>query len=245
MKIGLPTYFFESLESTNVYAAQLVAQKPVAEGTVIDTAYQTNGHGQKDRIWDSPEGQNITSSVILRPHWLKIQDQFLLNVMTSMAIVDTLQFWMDQSIKVKWPNDVYVNDKKISGILIQSGIQGSTLQYSIIGIGLNVLQNKWPSEVKNPTSIVLNTSDDIDLNEVKSMLFEQLEKHYQTIQKDASKLLDRYRGSLYKKDEETVFYIQGKSVKGTVRAVDDFGRLIVDTSDGPRLFEVGEISFSK
>ena len=245
MRIGLPTYFFESLDSTNVYAAQLIAKKNPSSGTVIDTAHQTHGHGQKDRKWWSPAGLNITLSVILRPEWLLIERQFLLNVMTSLSIVNTIKEFTTKSVEVKWPNDVYVGGKKISGILIQNGIQGKKIQHTIIGIGLNVNQYIWPVDVQNPTSLALISKSEIELAELKEKLLSNLEIEYQNIQSEPDASIQRYVDLLYKKDILSTFYFGDKEVQGTIKTIDIFGRLIIATREGNQTYNLGEISFSK
>ncbi|MFT4565745.1 MAG: BirA family biotin operon repressor/biotin-[acetyl-CoA-carboxylase] ligase [Saprospiraceae bacterium] len=245
MQIGQPTYFFESLDSTNIYAASLIANKKPVAGTVIDTAHQTHGHGQKDRRWWSPAGVNITLSVILRPEWLAIERQFLLNVMTSLAITQTIQEYTTKKVEVKWPNDVYVEGEKISGILIQNGIQGKKIQYSIVGIGLNVNQRIWPDDVQNPTSLNLASKAKIDLTQVKQKLFFNLEIEYQIIKSEPDTAIERYVDLLYKKDISTVFYLGNEEVRGVIKTIDAFGRLIIETNQGNRTFNLGEISFSK
>jgi len=245
MLIGQPTYFFDSLESTNVFAAELIANKNPIEGTVIDTAHQTNGHGQKDRRWWSPANTNITLSVIFRPSWLKIERQFLLNVLTSLAIARTIQEYTTRTIEVKWPNDVYVGGKKISGILIQNGIQGKFIQYSIIGIGLNVNQRNWPTEVQNPTSLTMIANVDLELQKIKEKLLSNLSLEYQLVQSEPNSSIQRYVDLLYKKNILTTFYLGDEEVQGVIKTIDSFGRLIIETQEGSRTFDLGEISFSK
>ncbi len=244
MLIGQPTYFFESIDSTNVYAAELISNKKPVAGTVIDTAHQTHGHGQKDRRWWSPAGVNITLSLILRPEWLAIERQFLLNVMTSLAITRTIQEYTSKKVEIKWPNDVYVEGKKISGILIQNGIQGKKIQYSILGIGLNVNQRIWPDDVQNPTSVSLASKAEIDITQVKQKLFSNLEIEHHVIQSEPDTAIERYVDLLYKKDILTTFYLGQEEVQGVIKTIDGFGRLIIETGQGSRTFNLGEISFS-
>ncbi len=245
MKFGLPTYTFDVLDSTNAYAAQLLdTQQDVAEGTVIDTRHQTNGQGQKDRIWYSNPGQNITLSLILKPAWLPIRRQFWLNVMTSMAIVRTVKHYAeDTEVKVKWPNDVYIKDNKVSGILIRLGLQGSTIQYAIVGIGLNVLQQQWPHCPSQPVSLSMCADQMLSIDEVKGVLLQHLHALYDEIRSDPERLVQTYIDLLYKKGIETDFMYDNRSFRGAIRSIDASGRLLVDTQDGLRTFEVGEISF--
>ena len=165
--------------------------------------------------------------------------------MTSLAIVNTIQEYTTKRIEVKWPNDVYVDGKKISGILIKNGIQGKKIQYSIVGIGLNVNQRIWPEDVHNPTSLALISKSEIDVEGIKKKLLSNFEIQYQNIQSEPEVAIQRYVDLLYKKDIEAVFYLGHQEIKGVIRNIDIFGRLIIETSGSIQTFELGEISFRK
>lgn len=243
MPFGDTTYFFDALPSTNDYASELIAQQEVTEGTIIDTAHQTQGHGQKSRVWYSSANENITLSLILTPHWLPIESQFLLNLMASLAIVDTVAEKTGRHGQVKWPNDVYINGKKISGILIKNQLQGSRIQSSIIGIGLNVLQNEWPEEVTKATSIVRESGHEISLDETKSLLLSNLEDLYDEIKTDPNNVIERYNQLLLFKDELVQFVYQNNSQNGIIKSIDRYGRLLIEQSGDLNAFGYGEITF--
>ena len=243
MPFGTPTYYFETLPSTNEYALELLAQEELPEGTIIETAYQTKGRGQKNRTWYSQPNVNITLSVILHPTWLAIESQFLLNLMAALSIVKTIEITINKSAQVKWPNDVYVDAKKISGILIKNQLQGGSIQNSIVGIGLNVLQSEWPEDVISATSLINESQQSLRIDKVKFTLLSQLEKYYFLIQTDQQAVIDAYNQYLYKKDEAVVFHYQGQVQNGIVRSIDHLGRLLIEMEGSIRPFGLGEITF--
>ncbi len=141
MKIGSKIIHLESVDSTNNYAANLVHQANCINGTVILADDQYLGKGQRGSEWLTSKGDNLTSSIIIYPDKLAVDDQFYLTCMAALSVVDTLKGYGIQA-NIKWPNDIYVNQEKIGGILIENVIQGNLIKTAIIGIGLNV--NSFP-----------------------------------------------------------------------------------------------------
>ena len=156
---------FDSLESTNKYC-ELLNLGETEEFTVIVAKEQTAGIGQRGNHWAAAPGQNLTFSVVLRPAFLPAADQYALTKAVSLAIVDTLAPLLPQraeEVRIKWPNDIYVDDRKICGILINNHLQQERIAATVVGIGLNVNQRTFPDWVPNPTSLALltgNTSAD-------------------------------------------------------------------------------------
>ena len=155
LTIGDQVIWLEEVNSTNSHAA-IMARKQVPEGVVIAARYQTEGKGQRGNSWESEEGKNLTFSVLLYPTFLPVRDQFLLSKLTTLAICDTLSPYI-QGVSVKWPNDIYVDDCKIAGILIENSFSSHLLDTSIIGIGLNVNQKIFADDIPNPTSLAILT----------------------------------------------------------------------------------------
>jgi len=151
--VGKVLHEFDALPSTNILANEWLVENKVVEGTVILTHDQYAGKGQATNKWESAPHKNLTFSVILLPKFLLARKQFLLNQVVSLSVFDTLKEYIGEGLAIKWPNDIYVFNKKITGILIQNNLRGSTLQSSIVGIGLNVNQKQFISDAPNPTSI--------------------------------------------------------------------------------------------
>ena len=130
----------KEVHSTNRYTAEMLSNSvPIADGSVIMADFQTAGKGQLAAIWESMPKENLLLSVYYRPHFLKIADQFMLSIAISLAICDFLKKYIE-NVTIKWPNDIYVGDQKIAGILIENSVQQDVIKNSIIGIGLNINQ---------------------------------------------------------------------------------------------------------
>ena len=159
--------------STNTWAKENMTaiQSPV----MVYAIRQSGGRGQRGNSWESEPGKNLTASFILAPETLAATDQFLLSESLALAAVDLLD---DFEIKafVKWPNDIYVADKKIGGILIENSILGNRLVNSVAGIGLNVNQHRFFSDAPNPVSMAQLTGREYDIKKIASLLSEKFEK---------------------------------------------------------------------
>jgi BirA family biotin operon repressor/biotin-[acetyl-CoA-carboxylase] ligase len=141
--IGKPILQFDTLDSTNDYAKHLLANNTPKDGTVILADYQSKGRGQQSNIWLSERGDNLLFSIILFPKSLLAENQFYINMAVCQGIVQGLQYLYEiPELKIKWPNDIMIGDKKLCGILIENAIVGSKLKYVIVGIGMNILQTE-------------------------------------------------------------------------------------------------------
>ena len=247
--IGKVLHMFDELQSTNDHALLLLSKSKPIEGTVISTHHQTAGKGQIGSSWLVEAGKNLTLSVILHPHFLPIPRQFLLNQAVSLAVVDFLRhFIATDMVRLKWPNDVYIGDKKSTGILIQNTISGSKLQHTVIGLGININQTKFPASLPNPTSLALATGkDDYELAELRQVLFSCLEHRYLQLKAGHWEKLDEaYHMALYKLNEAHLFQsADGAFFKGTITGVTEQGLLKIDTDTGLQTFSLKEITFAK
>ena len=243
--VGKVFHEFNSLNSTNQYAIDLLSKTTPAEGTIILAHDQFAGRGQLTNKWESASGKNLTFTTILFPKFLPARKQFLLNQVVSLSVSDTLKAFIPKGVKIKWPNDIYVFDKKITGILIQNSLKGSTLQSAIIGVGLNVNQKKFISDAPNPTSMTLEVGKTLDLALVLQVFCQQLEKnylqlksgHFQTIQ-------ERYLKELFRINETYHFRLpDGTMLKGKIIGVTDIGKLMLKTINGTEVFAFKEIGY--
>lgn len=235
------------VNSTNKYATDMIAKSKPIEGTVISASFQYEGRGQIGRFWESEAGMNITCSTILRPTFLEASQQFLLNMAVSLAVYDFVDHFLDTDlVKIKWPNDIYVADQKIAGILIQNTLIGKTINTSIIGTGINVNQIHFSEDIPNPTSIATENGVTSSLDKLMPWLFRFLTKRYlqlKTGQYDKMKL--EYHDLLYRKDEWAEFMDSDENKwLGKITGVDDYGRLLmVDESSAEKVFGFREVRF--
>lgn len=243
--VGKVLHEFESLPSTNIFATQLLAEKQVVEGTVVLTHDQYAGKGQATNKWESAPHKNLTFSVILLPKFLLARKQFLLNQVVSLSVFDTLKEYTTEGLSIKWPNDIYVFDKKITGILIQNNLRGSTLQSSIIGVGINVNQKQFVSDAPNPTSIALEMGANLDLDKVLSKFCQHLEKNYLQLKAGKTKQIQQqYLDSLFRFGEmHTYRRTDGTIFKGEIKGVTDIGKLIMKTVNGMEEFAFKEVKY--
>jgi BirA family transcriptional regulator, biotin operon repressor / biotin---[acetyl-CoA-carboxylase] ligase len=238
--VGTKVYHFEEIDSTNDYASYLLSKKSPSEGTVISADAQMKGKGQYGRKWLANKGENITLSVILYPN-LPVHDQFLLNIFTALAVKDCLEKCISLKPLVKWPNDIYIDNSKIAGILIQNFISGTSINTSIIGIGLNVNQREFTSEANNATSISIINEDLINLEEVKSFLYKSLDLYYFLLKANPDQLKIEYVQNLYGLQETRQFEIADCISNGVIQGIDGLGRLVVHIDQENRAFSMGEI----
>ena len=124
--MGQKLIYVPECHSTNSLLNELNDHQELPEGTVLVTDHQTAGRGQRGNVWEAAQGMNLTFSILLRPKFLEAKDQFRLNMAVSLAIANSLQSCLSQGIKLKWPNDILVDGKKIGGVLIESQLQGSS-----------------------------------------------------------------------------------------------------------------------
>ena len=231
-------------DSTNSYASSIMKDNP-ASGTVIVAAFQSKGKGQRQNIWESENGKNILMSWICFPVFLKADEIFFLNKVVTKAIVEFLKIHFQIEAKIKWPNDIYVGDKKIAGILIENAILGSNIKHAIVGIGLNVNQTVF-SEIIKPkvTSLKLLTKQEFVVNEIVVQLIHFLNDNLEIlIGKRFQALTDFYLKHLFRLNEEHFFKLNFEKVKGTIVGVDKKGRLIVLINSEFKTFENKEIEY--
>lgn len=241
----IPEVFrFQSLDSTNSKFYELMAHKQLPEFSAVIASEQTAGRGQIGNSWESEKDKNLTFSIVLYPHFLKIQKQFRITQMVATAITDVLCDLVPE-ISIKWPNDIYAGDKKIAGVLIENSLFGSSISTTIVGIGLNVNQVIFSSNAPNPTSLSLLTEVTYDLDVLflqirQAMIFRYLqwiEHGIRLIKKDYFKRLYRNNGYYLFIDEKGRF-------KAKIDNIEDSGHLLlIDISGNRRSYAFKEVSF--
>lgn len=221
-------------ESTNTYLENLLDEQDLPEGTLVITDKQTAGLGQGHNTWESEPGSNLTFSFFLKPTFLKPEEQFYLNMSVTLGICGFLseQAGIDK-MAVKWPNDIYINNKKIAGILIRNIIRGNSLESAIVGIGLNVNQEKFSPGIPNPVSMFLVSERKYNLKECLESLLKHLNRQYQSLRrKEFDVLRERYLSHLFHLGVVTLFRDKERSFRGTITGITAFGELIIGHDTG-------------
>ncbi len=221
-----------TIDSTNDYLKLLLKEKGLEEDTVVWAMEQTKGKGQMGTSWSAEKGKNLTFSVFRKIERLQINEQFYALMAASLAVKDVLEKLLIKKVRVKWPNDILSDKKKICGILIESIIKKGKLDAMIIGVGLNVNQVKW-TELQGITSIKNETGIHFELEEILKMLLQQfhyyvkllLDKEFDIIKKDYEQFLFRNGSpSTFRKKDNTQF-------TGIIQGVTQLGKLVVLEED--------------
>ena len=247
--IGKNSLFLHEVESTNTYAMNLLRDVNPIEGTIVYTDNQTHGKGQRGALWTSKIGQNMTVSVILKPQFLSLDKTFYLSKISALAVYDVLTDILANSqydIKIKWPNDILVNQRKIAGILIENNFTTHSIQYSVIGVGLNVNQVEFGDFERAAISLKLLASKDVDRKMILELFCQKLEKWYLKLKEQKFDLIDEtYLNNLYGINEILAFESLDKTAfQGKMLGVSKMGKLVVELPNLERKeFDIKEVKF--
>lgn len=243
---GQEVLYLPATPSTNVEAKKR-AQAGMAEGTLVITDNQTHGRGRFDRTWWSSPGKDLLFSLIFRPS-LKASQAFRLTLLSSLAVAEAIRQETGLDALIKWPNDVYIKGKKVSGILSESGIHRDHLEYIIAGIGINV--NSTPS--RNPeiedraTSLSMELGENVPRLALLSLILELIESYYRTIQQGEFHSLKKRWDTLSLINHKKVMVeTRGCMHEGTAESVDEDGFLVLlDHTGTKRRIVSGDVSLS-
>jgi len=237
--MGQSLVYVPECHSTNSEALKLFLDNAqVAEGTVIITDNQTVGRGQRGNTWESEAEKNLTFSIILKPTFLHPKDQFKLNMAVSLGLYDYLTSQV-KDVKIKWPNDMMLDDKKTCGMLIENQISGQLIQSSIVGIGLNVNQQSF--SLPTPTSLAIKKRHEFVLNEVLAELLQCIEGRYLQLRAHID-LKQEYVAALYGVGERRNFKSSDEIFEGVITGIDSVGLLEVEIGGKKRYFDLKQIT---
>ncbi len=221
-----------------------LAQKGLAmHGAAYFAHLQTAGKGQRGRQWHSHPKLNIILSVLLDMKWLTVSSQFHLSIAIALAVHDFFSRYAGEKTTIKWPNDIYWNDRKAAGILIENRIQGDIWQWAVVGIGININQTTFDERLKNPVSlkqITGNTFDPITLSKELCLCLEQ--RFTQLKISGVNNLLQAYNAVLYKKDQPVTFQQGYARFSCTIKEVSHYGQLIIHGASKDS-FTFGEVEW--
>ena len=244
--VGQNLVVVNQLDSTNTFLKDMLSNsKPVPEGTVIMADAQTAGRGQHQNKWHSQPGKNLTFSILLKPSFLSVLSQFDLVRAVSLGVINGLKALPARSLKIKWPNDIYFNDKKLGGILIENMVQGGMIRNSIIGIGLNINQEHFPPEVPNPVSVKQILQTDCDLKALLAEICSSIEACYLQLKAGKTALVRKsYLERLYWYNIPGTYKVKDLTFTGVITGVKTNGLLVVENGkDGVSEYDIKEIEF--
>lgn len=209
---------------------------------VVWAECQSAGRGQRGHTWHSNEGVNLTFSTVLKPTFLTAVEQFMLSEVVALSLVDALAEY-GVECRIKWTNDIYAGDKKIAGVLIEQSLAGDTIARTVVGIGINVNQREFPTDLPNPTSIVVERGAECERREVLECFLKHLEKWYSRLERGEREVIESaYNYRLYRRDEFHAYALpSGERFEAAIRGVRATGHLVLEHRDG----SFGEYAFKE
>lgn len=238
--IGQNIIYFNCVDSTNTTALEWIKQNNCPNGSIFVTDYQTKGRGQHLNEWHGESQKNLMFSIVIN-HQQHPVNPFLLNKVTALSILQTIKnsIKSPELLKIKWPNDLYFDKKKIAGILIENNFLGNKINYSVVGIGININQSFKNTSQNNATSIIDITNCECHRYNFFKELIENFEKIL--IQKNIEYIQNEFCKNLLGFNTVELFKINHNDYLGTIKNCDEFGRLSVLINDDMKHFNHGEI----
>ena len=222
----------DAISSTNTYLKHLSDVEVLKDYTIVIAKYQTQGRGQMGTIWNSEKSKNLICSVFKDASRVSVEQQFYISIVTSLAIVKSLQSFNIPKLFVKWPNDILSESNKICGILIENVIKKNRLDYSIIGIGLNVNQTEF-KKLPNASSLKILTGRIFNLDELIQLISINLKHYFKLLEQGKLDLLKaEYEKKLFRKDKPSSFKDQhGNMFSGFIKGINAIGHLQILLED--------------
>jgi len=242
--IGKNIIELDVVDSTNTYASKMVGENKALEGTVVVAHYQGRGKGQRGNVWVSEPGKNLTFSVVLRPKQLSPNEAFIVSKFVSLAICKYLETIVEGEVFIKWPNDIYIGEKKVCGILIENQFKGNNFECAVVGIGLNVNQTNFDN-LPRVTSLKLELTKDLVLKSILKHLLKSIEVHYLRLQREEVEgVNEEYLSNLLFVDEVRRYKTKQGEITAKIVNVLSNGQLEIETREGQLLnFDIKEIEF--
>jgi BirA family biotin operon repressor/biotin-[acetyl-CoA-carboxylase] ligase len=234
----------ENAASTNSLLKESAEKEKLEEGTTLIVANQTAGRGQQGNSWESEAGKNLTFSMIFYPDFLPFKRYFLLSKVVALGVKNTLDEYIS-GIEIKWPNDIYYQEKKIAGILIENDITGYVITRSVVGIGLNVNQEKFSEEIPNPVSLKNILGKEVDIDSLLEKITENIISCYKELKNgNFETIASAYADALFRKSGfHTYADVQGV-FKAKIDFVGDDGLINLTTEKGEkRSYAFKEVAF--
>ena len=241
--IGKSVLKLDRTESTNDVMLQKLKSRQEAEGWVVIANHQTRGKGAGTNSWHDEPGKNLLMSLLLKPTFIKAADQFLLNELICVSIADALKTCCGIEVKLKWPNDIYISNKKCGGVLIENALVGDIIKQSVVGIGLNLNQKDF-SDMKNATSVLNETGNEFIIEEVMNEICFLIEKNYLKLKSgNVSTTKSAYLKQLFGLNEKRKFRKGVEVFEGCIRGINKTGMLQIETENGLLDFGFKEVEF--
>ena len=234
----------DEVNSTNAYIQSLPKEEALPNGSLVWADFQTAGRGQIGNVWESAAGENLTFSMIFYPSFLKANNQFLISQIVALSVKQALDSYTDD-ISIKWPNDIYWKDKKICGMLIENDLAGQYIYSSIIGIGININQEKFCGGAPNPVSLSQIVGKKVDVEEVLRRFLEPIYGNYlKLMNEETDEIRCQYLDSLYRKEGFFLYKDAEGDFMAEFAGIEPTGHLLLRDKNGRmRRYEFKEVKF--
>ena len=226
--------------STNDFLIHLTKKNNLPEWSNVSTGYQISGRGQRNNQWLSEKNQNLLFSFLFLPE-MDIKNQFNIHILVSLGIYCGLKKIGLSNISIKWPNDIYVNDKKISGILIENSISHNKIKKSIVGIGLNVNQKSF--ENLEATSITNVMGKKFNLNLIFNIMLESIFHKLSNFLANNKTHIKKYKNLLFGLNKNLNFSSENNVFSGRIVDVTNNGNIVLLVNNEKKYFEYGSLNF--
>ena len=223
-------------DSTNSYArreaSHLWAENPDCEALVVTAEEQSAGRGQRGTVWQSSKGKNLLMTIVVRPKELAIESCYALSVATALALKESMQTY-GLPTTLKWPNDLYCNNCKLAGILLESDFGGANVTQAFIGIGLNINQSDFYKMERRPTSMSLLCDREFNIEEVMHTIVNKfIEKYSKIASGELAQLFEEYEKSLMGYHEPLLYRDAAGEFTAGIKGVERDGRIVLECNDG-------------
>ena len=236
-------YHFETIDSTNKKAKEL-ATAGAEHGTLVTADAQQAGIGRRGRSWSSEKGTGIYMSMLLRPR-IATDKASMLTLVAALAVESAIAELLQCQPMIKWPNDIVLNKKKICGILTELALNGTEIDYVVIGIGINANNKEFPEEiVQTASSLFLELNEEIDIELLITEVWNRFAVYYEQFleTEDLTLLKEEYEKALVNKEEKVKVLDPLGEYIGVAKGITNTGELIVDTEGEIRYVSSGEVS---
>lgn len=240
---GREIFYYDVIDSTNIRAKQL-AEEGHPAGTLVVAEKQEAGRGRRGRSWEAPAGSGIYMTLVLKPE-INPNNASMLTLVAALAVAGGITKSTGKQAGIKWPNDIVMEGKKVCGILTEMSAQFDYVNHIVVGIGINVHNEKFPKEIEEmATSIYLQTGEHINRASLIEEILEQFERYYAIYLKteDLSGLVKEYNASLVNRNKNVRVLDPREPFEGKAMGINEKGELIVDTWESRKLVSSGEVS---
>ena len=243
--------YLDTIDSTSTELRRRMSVEELPHSYCISADFQTSGHGQATNRWESEDGKNLLFSVLLRPTIIPAAEQFVITEIVTLAIINALQDYIRQKITIKWPNDIYVGDKKLCGILIENALCGPTIDTCIVGIGININQELFVSDAPNPVSLKQLNGRDNDREEILEEIYNNILNYYNYLADNwqnndiKQSLYCEYMNNLYRRTGYHNYSTpDGEHFRAEIENIGSQGHLTLRLESGEqRIFAFKEVIF--